>query len=174
MNDAHCPPSSCGSLRDFAASRETNSLQSYPTLQLLQYRSRAGKPELLRFVNIRVHSWFKHHSPRLSVRPTATTRTRRLPSAARLITSSGKNNTAAGRAWGWSFYPSPPTPLPFQGRGERCAISFPTKTQNPPLAPAGGEGSGVRGRWHPCHREQLRESRKQTQNNTTDQPSLTL
>jgi hypothetical protein len=63
MNDAHCPPSSCGSLRDFAASRETNSLQSYPTLQLLQHRSQTGKPELLRFVNIRVHSWFKHHSP---------------------------------------------------------------------------------------------------------------
>ncbi len=34
--------------------------------------------------SIRLHSWFKHHSPRLSVRPTATTRTRRLPSAARL------------------------------------------------------------------------------------------
>ena len=32
-------------------------------------------------------------------------------------------------------------------------------TANLPSPPCnGGEGSGVRGRWHPCHREQMRES----------------
>ncbi|MCE2795023.1 MAG: hypothetical protein LW816_06825, partial [Planctomyces sp.] len=56
------------SLRDFATSRETNSLQSYPNAYTQQHRSRAAKPELHRFVSIRVHSWFKYHSPRLSVK----------------------------------------------------------------------------------------------------------
>ena len=34
----------------------------------------------------------------------------------------------------------------------------PQQTQNPPLATARGEGSGVRGPWHPCHSEETRES----------------
>jgi hypothetical protein len=47
----------------FAASRETHRLHSYPNADTQQHRSQAAKPKLLRFVNIRVHSWFKHHSP---------------------------------------------------------------------------------------------------------------
>ena len=43
------------------------------------------------------------------------------------------------------LHPSPPAPLPFQGRGVLCALYCSQKTQIPPLAPNGGEGSGVRG-----------------------------
>jgi hypothetical protein len=43
----------------FAASRETISLQNYPSADTQQHRSWAGKPELQKFVSIRVHSWFK-------------------------------------------------------------------------------------------------------------------
>jgi len=57
-----------GNAPAFAASRENNSLQSYPNADTQQHRSRAAKPNRNRFVNIRVHSWFKHHSLRLSVK----------------------------------------------------------------------------------------------------------
>ena len=57
------------------------------------------------------------------------------------------------------FHPSPPAPLPFQGRGVPCALSSArTNTQSSPRPRNGGEGSGVRGQWHPCHSEETRES----------------
>jgi hypothetical protein len=40
---------------------------------------------------------------------------------------------------GWAFHPSPPTPLPFQGRGGQCSFAT-NKTQQSPLAPTGERG----------------------------------
>ena len=43
------------------------------------------------------------------------------------------------------FHPSPPSPLPFQGRGVPCALSSARRnTQSSPRPRNGGEGSGVR------------------------------
>ena len=64
-NTEHRKPNLCVSLRDFAASREPDSLQSPRAAQPPQNRSRAGTPELYSFVSIRFHSWFK--SPPLAI-----------------------------------------------------------------------------------------------------------
>ena len=50
-----------------------------------------------------------------------------------------------------AFTPHPKPRSP--SRGEGCHVRFPLqlKTQIPPLAPNGGEGSGVRGQLHPKH-----------------------
>jgi len=55
-------------------------------------------------------------------------------------------------------------PLTPRSSGERCHARFPLQPKNTNSSPRprnGGEGSGVRGTWHPCHRNQIRESRKQ-------------
>ncbi len=109
----HRKPNLCVSLRAFAALREPNSLQSPRVAQPRQNRTRAGTHDLYSFVSIRgskrplrlsviirVHPWQKNvrgtppalASSRLHVSPSTWTRTRGLPSAARL-TEHRKPNT---------------------------------------------------------------------------------
>ncbi len=63
----------------------------------------------------------------------------------------GLESPSYGKGRSRVFHPSPPTPLPFQGRGVPVRFTLQPKTQNPPLAPIGGEGSGVRGNTTPKH-----------------------
>ena len=60
------------------------------------------------------------------------------------------------------LHPSPPAPLPFQRRGVPCEFFTAWKnSKSSPRPRHGGEVSGVRGQWHPCHRKQTRESGKE-------------
>jgi len=58
-----------------------------------------------------------------------------------------------GNQGGFTPHPRPLSP----SRGEGCQVRFPLqlKNANPPLAPAGGEGSGVRGQSAPLGRARL-------------------
>jgi len=80
-------------------------------------------------VPIRVHPWLKN-------------------------TPHPRSSVAQHSGFQGEFHPSPPSPLPFQGRGVLSTLSSArTNTQSSPRPRNGGEGSGVRGQWHPCHRK---------------------
>jgi len=60
------------------------------------------------------------------------------------------------------LHPSPPAPLPCQGRGVPCALSNATqKHKFLPSPPERGRGVGGEGAWRPCHRKETRESGKE-------------
>jgi hypothetical protein len=61
----------------------------------------------------------------------------------------GLESPSYGKGRSRVLHPSPPARLPFQGRGVPVRFTLQPKTQNPPLAPIGGEGSGVRGNTTP-------------------------
>ena len=88
-------------------------------------------------VKIRVHPWQKKHPASVFIRGSA----QQLPGG---------------------LHPSPPAPLPCQGRGVPCALSNATqKHKFLPSPPERGRGVGGEGAWRPCHRKETRESGKE-------------
>jgi len=88
-------------------------------------------------VKIRVHPWQKKHPASVFIRGSA----QQLPGG---------------------LHPSPPAPLPCQGRGVPCALSNAAqKHKILPSPPERGRGVGGEGAWHPCHRKETRESGKE-------------